>query len=167
LFGEGLCDGAPAVDDGAVLERVFSEREAATSDAFRALDSWVQDGSGTLASALTLAVDGYLVFLLGRPEFVRLVQREDLTGGRRLRAARRDSRALTDSFQALRDLAPTRGVRAFDVQDAVMLFVSLTFSPLTQRATFLAALERDLSDPGTRRAHVALVSDQLLHLVAA
>jgi hypothetical protein len=45
-------------------------------------------------------------------------------------------------------------------------FVSLTFSPLTQRATFLAALERDLDKPAVRRRHIAFVTDQLLHLVA-
>jgi hypothetical protein len=48
---------------------------------------------------------------------------------------------------------------------AVLLFVSLTFSPLTQRSTFMAVLGRDLAKPATRRRHVQLVADQLLHLV--
>jgi len=151
----------------AVLERVFAERQAATVEAFRALTAWAAQGRGSLATALKKAVEGYLAFLLDRPEFVRLLQREDLSGGHRLRAVTRESRAMTDAFEALRRVAPARGLRPFDVEDAVMLFVSLTFSPLTQRATLLAALERDLENPNTRQRHVAFVVDQLLHLVGA
>jgi TetR/AcrR family transcriptional regulator len=149
----------------AVLERVFAERQAATLEAFSAFGAWVVQGRGSLAAALRKAVEGYLAFLIERPQFVRLLQREDLSGGHRLRAATRESQAMTDAFEALRRVAPARGLRAFDVGDAVMLFVSLTFSPLTQRATFLAALQRDLENPSTRRRHVAFVVDQLLHLV--
>ncbi len=149
-----------------VLERIFADRQAATVEAFEALTSWVDDSSGSLAAALRRAVEDYLGFLRSRPEFVRLIQREDLSGGEHLRVAVRESTAMTDAFAALRGVAPARGVRAFGVDDAVMLFVSLTFSPLTQRSTFLAALERDLENPATRRRHVAFVVDQLLHLVA-
>lgn len=150
----------------AVLERVFAERQAATTDAFAALATWTTKDTGSLAAALRHAVEGYLGFLLARPEFVLLVQREDLSGGHHLKGATRDSRAMTDAFEALRAVAPSRGIRSFKVDDAVMLFVSLTFSPLTQRATFLSALERDLEKPIVRRRHVAFVVDQLLHLVA-
>lgn len=48
-----------------------------------------------------------------------------------------------------------------------MLFASLTFSALTQRSTFMVALERDLSEPGTLRRHTNLVVEQLMHLGAA
>jgi hypothetical protein len=150
----------------AVLEHIFADRQAATVEAFKPLRSWVSDGSGSLTTALTRAAEDYLGFLLSRHEFVRLVQREDLSGGHHLRAARRESTAMTDAFTALRGVAPARGLRRFRVEDAVMLFVSLTFSPLTQRSTFLAALELDLEKPAVRRRHVAFVVDQLLHLVS-
>lgn len=169
----GLSRGTPSYFFGskdalyvAVLERIFAERQAATVDAFTVLDTWVREGSGSLAAALEQAVEGYLAFLLTRPEFVRLLQREDLSGGHRLRAAARDSQAMTNAFKALRGVADARGLRPFNVDDAVMLFVSLTFSPLTQRATFLAALERDLESPAVRQRHVSFVVDQLLHLIA-
>jgi TetR/AcrR family transcriptional regulator len=168
----GLSRGTPSYFFGskerlyvAVLERLFAERQAATREAFKAVADWAQEGAGSLAAAFTKAVQGYLAFLLERPQFVRLVQREDLSGGRHLRAVTRESRAMTDTFEALRRAAPARGLRRFDVEDAVMLFVSLTFSPLTHRATFLAALERDLANPTSRRRHVAFVVDQLRHLV--
>lgn len=168
----GLSRGTPSYFFGskgglyvAVLERIFAERQAATAEAFRPLRAWIDDESGSLRSALRYAVEGYLAFLLARPEFVSLLQREDLSGGEHLRITVRDSQAMTEAFAALRRVARSRGLRRFDVNDAVTLFVSLTFSPLTQRATFLAAIERDLNDPATRKRHVTFVVDQLAHLV--
>lgn len=150
----------------AVLERVFAEREQAAREAFQPLAAWAEDSSsGSLEKALGKAVDGYMEFLLRRPSFVRLIQREELAGGKRMRDAPRDSRAIEDAFQALRRVARKRGLRPFDVSDAVLLFVSLTFSPLAQHSTFMASLDRDLKDPKIRRRHTRLVTGQLLHLL--
>ena len=150
----------------AVLERLFAEREAATREAFFPLLAWAeQDPAGSLRSALTAAVDGYLRFLQRRPAFAHLIQREQLDGGTRLLAVRRESRAMADAFFSLRQVARRRGLRLFDRDDAVLVCVSLTYSPLTQSATFLTALGRDLNEPKTRRRHVTLVVDQLLALI--
>jgi AcrR family transcriptional regulator len=150
----------------AVLERLFAERETATRTAFAPLRSWAEeDAAGSLRSALTAAVDGYLGFLQRRPAFARLIQREELDGGKRLLAVRRESRAMADAFTSLRKVARKRGLRAFDSDDAVLVCVSLTYSPLTQTGTFLTALGRNLDEPKTRRRHVALVVDQLLGLI--
>ena len=74
----GLSRGTPSYFFGAkerlyaaVLERVFGERQAATREAFEAVTGWAREGRGSLAAALTEAVEGYLAFLLARPEFVR------------------------------------------------------------------------------------------------
>jgi AcrR family transcriptional regulator len=170
----GLSRGAPSYFYGskerlyvAVLERVFAAREEATAAAFAPLHEWARAGAGTLEAALAHAVEGYMGFLLERPTFVRLIEWEELAGGERLRATPRSSRAIQDAFAATRSAAQRRGLRAFRVDDAVLLFVSLTFSPLTQRATFLAALGRDLADASTRRRHVRFVVDQLRHVVEA
>ena len=150
----------------AVLERLFAEREAAARDAFSPLRDWAEEhAAGSLRSALTAAVDGYLGFLQRRPAFARLIQREQLDGGKRLVAVRRESRAMADAFSSLRKVAPMRGLRSFDRDDAVLVCVSLTYSPLTQSATFLTAVGRNLDEPKTRRRHVALVVDQLLALI--
>ena len=148
----------------AVLERVFADREQATHAAFAPVREWATGGEGSLERALAGAVRGYMSFLLARPTFLRLLEWEELAGGHRLRVAPRASRAVADAFTALRG-AVARGVRAFSVDDAVFVFVSLTFSPLTQRSTFMVALGRDLGDPATMDQHVALVVGQLLHLV--
>jgi AcrR family transcriptional regulator len=170
----GLSRGAPNYFFGskeslytAVLERVFQEREQATRAAFEPLVAWTEGSrGGSLETALSQAVRGYMEFLLSRPSFLRLLQREELAGGERLREAQRDSRAIEDAFQALHEVAPERGLRPFGVADAVLLFILLTFSPLAQHSTFTASLGRDLEDPATRRQHVKLVTSQLLHLVA-
>ncbi|MDX6643649.1 MAG: hypothetical protein QOD76_1611 [Solirubrobacteraceae bacterium] len=151
----------------AVLERVFAEREEATREAFEPLVAWAAgDGSGSLEAALTAAVEGYFSFLQERPAFVRLLQTEELRGGRQLRAVHRDSAAMSDAFAAVRRVAGRRGLRSFRVADAVLVLVSLTFSPLTQGSTFMLALRRDLDDARTRRAHIRLVVDQVMSAIS-
>jgi TetR/AcrR family transcriptional regulator len=155
----GLSRGTPSYFFGskeglyqAVLERAFAERERATAAAFAPL----RDGE-PLEAALRHAVDGYLEFLLAHPSFVRLIEWEELAGGRRLRRTPRESKAMTEAFAALDG--------DFDVDDAVLVFVSLTFSPLTQRSTFMAALRRDLADRNVRRRHAELVVKQLMGVI--
>ena len=150
----------------AVLERVFSERQQAARSAFDPLEAWVRgDMSVSLRGVLERAADGYLAFLQQRPTFVRLLQHEDLSGGNHLAVTPRERNAMAEGFEALRKVAKQRGLRAFRVEDALLLFISLTFSPLTQGSTFMAVLGRDLSEPRTRQRHIAFVADQLLHLV--
>ena len=170
----GLSRGAPSYFYGskeqlyvAVLERVFAAREEATAAAFAPLHDWAATGEGSLDRALTHAVEGYMAFLLERRTFVRLIEWEELEGGRRMRATPRASRAIQDAFGAARDAARRRGLRAFNVEDAVLLFVSLTFSPLAQTSTFMATLGRDLTDRATLRRHVRFVVGQLRHVLEA
>src|SRR2546427_548050 len=139
------------------------------SAAIEPLNAWVREGGDrdSLRKAFEHAADGYLAFLLDRPAFVRLLQHEDLAGGHRLRATPRERNAMVLAFEALQKVACSRGLGPFRADDAVLLFVSLTFSPLTQQSTFMAVLGHDLSNPRTRRRHVRFVADQLLHLVHA
>jgi AcrR family transcriptional regulator len=170
----GLSRGTPSYFYGskeqlyvAVLERVFAAREEATAAAFAPLHAWAATGEGTLDAALTHAVEGYMAFLLERPTFVRLIEWEELEGGQRMRATPRASRAIQDAFGAARAAAGRRGLRAFSVEDAVLLFVSLTFSPLAQTSTFMATLGRDLTARATLRRHVRFVVGQLRHVLKA
>ncbi len=152
----------------ATLERAFAERDAAAGNACAPLHRWAEDdGGGSLERALREAVGGYLVYLRAHPAFVALLTREELDGGRRLREVRRESTAIEEAFAAVRSVAGSRGLKRFDPRQAVLVFVSLTFSPIAQQATFLAALEVDLADPAARRRHVALVVDQLLRVLGA
>jgi AcrR family transcriptional regulator len=171
----GLSRGTPSYFFGskdqlyvAVLERTFAARDEATRAAFAPVRAWAArpgDDAG-LRRALRRSAGDYMRFLLDRPSFVRLVAWEELAGGRRLRATPRESAAMTEAFAAVRAAGRARGTAPFAVDDAVLLFVSLTFSPLTQRSTFMAALGRDFDDPAVLRRHLRLAVDQLLHLVA-
>jgi AcrR family transcriptional regulator len=173
----GLSRGTPSYFFGskeglyaAVLERVFAARDAATAEAFAPVLAWAEDRDGDdagLRRALGRAAGDYLAFLLARPAFVRLMGWEDLAGAARLRAARPEtSTVMVDAFAALRRAGRRRGTAPFAVDDAVLVFVTLTFSLLSQHDTLLARLERDLTDPAVRRRHVKLVVEQMMALVS-
>jgi TetR/AcrR family transcriptional regulator len=179
----GLSRGAPSYFFGskdslyeAVLERVFADRDAATRLAFEPVTAWAA-GAGSRAAlrrALQRAIAGYLQFLIARPSFVRLLDWEAIGDGGRLHPAdggndgrpRARGHAMADAFGAVRAVARGRGLATFDVDDAVLVTVALTFSLVSQRATLMQAIGRDLSDATTVRRHTGLVVDQLLHLIA-
>ncbi len=171
----GLSRGTPGYFFGskqdlydAVLERVFADREEATSQAFAPVRAWCEPHSaGPLREPLTRAIESYMSFLLARRAFVRLILGEELRGGAGLRRAKRESSAIRVALAAVRAVAAERSLRGFDVDDAVLVLVSLAFSPLSQQSTFMAALGRDLNDSAVRRRHVTLVVEQLLQLLGA
>lgn len=169
----GLSRGTPSYFFGsktelyvAVLERAFEERESATSRACEPLLSWANsENDDPIRDPLSKAVSGYLDFLSQHPAFLKLILREELAGASRLQGVPRASKALEEAFEAVRAIADERGLRPFDVKEAVLVFVSLTFFPSAQRSTFMASLERDLDDAAARRRHVELVVSQLLCVV--
>src|SRR3954452_1169187 len=71
---------------GAVLERMYADRTAALEPAFAPLVAWAQADppSEPLRAVLRTAVDGYMRFLVGRPTYVDIIQRESLARGERL-----------------------------------------------------------------------------------
>lgn len=125
------------------------------------------DGRTELSRALGEATGDYLSFLARKPGFVRLVVQEELGGGKRIRRRRAPSTALEDAFKALRREGPGRGLRPFAGSDAVLLFIALTFAPVSYRNTLMRAVDRNLNSPSGRQAQVRLVVDQLMHLIAA
>jgi TetR/AcrR family transcriptional regulator len=152
-----------------VLRRVFADRQAATAEAISPVVAWCEsDADATrLRKALAAGMDGYLSFLLDRPAFSRFVTWEELSGARRLQETKRDSTALTDAFTRVRSVARERGLASFRVEDAVLLFVSLTFSPVAHRHSFLASLQRDLTDPQVRKRHIRFAVEQMMCLLGA
>jgi TetR/AcrR family transcriptional regulator len=151
---------------GAVLERIFAEREEATAQAFAPVIAWCESAQArSLRAPLSRAIESYMSFLFARPAFVSLIVREELLGAEDLRLAHRRSTVMRDALTAVRAVARKRSLRRFDVDDAVLVLVSLTFSPLGQQSTFMATLARDLRDTSVRRQHVRLVIEQMLHLL--
>ena len=152
-----------------VLERVFADRQAATAQAIQPVITWCEHGGdlATLRKALAAGMEGYITFLLKRPAFTRFITWEELAGGKRLQEAGRSSTALADAFSKVRSIARQRGLASFRVDDAVLLFISLTFSPLAHRHTFLTSLGHDLTEPPTRRRHIKFAVEQMMHLFGA
>jgi AcrR family transcriptional regulator len=169
----GLSRGTPSYFFGskaelyrAVLERAFEERESATERACEALLTWASSEDDVpIRDPLAKAVDGYLGFLSQHPAFLKLILREELADASRLRGVPRASKAIEEAFETVRSVADDRGLRPFDVKEAVLVFVSLTFFPMAQRSTFMASLERDLGDATVRQQHVELVVGQLLCVI--
>jgi hypothetical protein len=150
-----------------VLRRAFARRDEATTAAFAPVRAWCEsDGDAdALRAALGRAADGYMTYLAGDPAFVRLVLREELAGGRHLRALGGTSTAMEDAFTAVKDVAAERGLRDFAVADAVFLFVALTFTPFAYGSTFMRSLGRDLARPAERRRQRDLAVEHLMALL--
>jgi len=176
IAGEaGLSRGTPSYFFGskeqlyvAVLERAFADRQKATEAAVAPIRAWCEaegDVAG-LRDALKLGTQGYLRFLLERPSFRRFTAWEELAGGDRLRAANSKSTALTDAFTAVRAVAKRRGLRSFSVEEAVLLWVTLTFGLVAHTNTLMVTINRDLSDSKVRKRYVGFVVDQLMFLLA-
>lgn len=174
--GAGLSRGTPNYFFGSkeqlyleVLDRAFAARQAATSAAFAPVHDWAAGDGGLdeLRAALTRAAEDYLRFLADHPSFVGLVMREELGGGGRMRRRTVPSTAMQDAFAALRRVGRSRGLRRFKEADAILVFVALTFAPVSYRNTLMRAVDRDLEEPTVRRQLVRLAVDELMHLLVA
>ena len=170
----GLSRGTPSYFFGSkeqlyldVLDRVFRARQEATRAAFEPVHLWCagDDGLEGLRAALGKAAEDYLRFLARRPSFVRLVMQEELSGGGRMKHRAEPSTAMQDAFGALRRQGRRRGVQNFKVGEAILVFVGLTFTPVSYQHTLMPAVDRDLARPAARRQQVELTVDQLMHLI--
>jgi AcrR family transcriptional regulator len=171
----GLSRGTPSYFFGSkdelyleVIERSFAERERAARAAFEPVREWCAGvgGADQLGTALASAVEDYMAFLTKRSSFVKLVMREELAGGRWVRGRRGRSTAMADAFEAVLAVAEERGLRRFAVEDAVLLFIALTFAPVSYSNTWMRAAQRDLRKRRDRRHHVQLAVTQLMQLLA-
>ena len=172
----GLSRGTPSYFFGSkeqlyleVIERTFEVRERATRAAFARVHEWChgKDGLDELRGALATSAEDYIAFLAKRPSFVKLVMREELSGGTSIRRRRSRSTAMEDAFTALRSAGPGRGLRPFAVEDAVLLFVALTFAPISYSNTLMRAVGRDLRRPAARRRQAEMAVAQLMALISA
>ena len=147
-----------------VLHDAFERRQEATVRAFEPVRAWCESQRpvNALGPALRDAAAGYMLHLHRRPWFTALVMREELAGGSRLRAASGASTAISDAFAAVRRAGRRRGVRAFAVEEAVLLFVSLTFAPFSYRHTLLRGLNREISSAPGRARQAELAARPLM-----
>lgn len=170
----GLSRGSPSYFFGSkerlyadVLASAFAGRQEATKQAFEPVVAWARGDGGVdeLREALSSAATGYMRYLAENPSFVGLVMREELADGRRLRVATTSSTAMKDAFSAVRRAGPSRGLRSFRVEEAVLLFVALTFAPISYRNTLLPALGVDVTTPAGIRRQTKLAVAEMMHFL--
>jgi AcrR family transcriptional regulator len=171
----GLSRGSPSYFFGSkadlytdVLAAAFAARQEATEQAFLPVREWCKgdDGPESLRAALMQATQGYIRFLLTRPSFVSLVMREELEAGSGIGAVSGSSTAITDAFRAIRRVGARRGIRSFRVEEAVLLFVCLTFGAVSYRRTLLPAQGVDIQSEQGMRRHARLVVEQVMLCLA-
>jgi len=170
----GLSRGAPSYFFGSkeqlyadVLAAAFASRQLATERAFEPVRAWAAGAERTpaLRSALMRAATGYLTYLSEHPTFVALIMREELADAGRLRGASSASTAMQDAFLALRRAGARRGLRKFRVDEAVLLFVSLTFAPVSYRHTLLRGVGVEASSASGIRRQARLAVEQMMHFL--
>jgi TetR/AcrR family transcriptional regulator len=170
----GLSRGSPSYFFGSkeklyaeILASAFAARQEATKRAFEPVIAWAGGDGGVdeLRDALSSAATGYLRYLAENPSFVCLVMREELDDGRRLRGATASSTAMKDAFSAVRRVGASRGLRSFRVEDAVLLFVALTFAPVSYRSTLLPAVGVEVTTPAGIRRQTKLAVEQMMHFL--
>lgn len=151
----------------AVLQRLFEAREAVLGPAFEPVKQWAENESEdrSLEKVLIDAIGSYLSFLQERSAFVRLIEREALSGGRRLASTPHRSFAIEDALSALRRVAPKRGLRKFDVHEVLVCIVSLCFFPFAHRDTFLPAIGLNADDPSFLRKRRRQIVEIVLYLI--
>ena len=139
----------------AVLNRAFAR---AQREVLKAQARATAQGGG-VASLLRELVGSYMDFLSAHPTFIRLVERESLSGGRHLAQNMPHLAALEAGLQAARSqLAPSE-----DPRQLLLSVMGMCWFPLSQSATLLPALGLDARDPEFLEARKRHIVDLLLH----
>jgi TetR/AcrR family transcriptional regulator len=154
----GYFFGSKAELYGAVLERAFTEvREAARAGRARALAS-----SQAPETILAGAVSDYFDFLAARPNFIRLIEREALSGARQLDGAGH----LSAGQEALGAISAELGLDEAESGDAAQLLLSviaLCWFPLIHSRTVAPAVGVELQDAADLERRKRHVVDLVLH----
>ncbi len=124
---------------GAVLDRVFEAEKMSI------MQSLGDTTNGEPKDILALAVSSFLDFLLARPTFPRLIEREALQGARFLKTRS----AYLEVFKAGLDLIQAElaqpNIRKVDPAQLLLSIIALCWFPLVHTETFLHPLGIDTS----------------------
>jgi len=128
---------------GAVLERIFAAELALVAGAQAAATTGNEPDTDP-AGMLTTIVGSYLDFLAARPSFVRLLEREALSGGATLRATAAHAIALREGLAITTALIGADRVRSTDPAAFLLAVLALCWFPFAHADTFARDLGFDL-----------------------
>ncbi|RIH76886.1 HTH-type transcriptional repressor NicS [Calidithermus terrae] len=136
----------------AVLERIF---ETALREIGLAAGRAARAGSPR--EVLAAGLGGYIDFIVGNPNFVRLVEHEALKGGGALGENPVHVRALEAGIAAIQAYLPPEAVASTDLKQLTISLMGLCWFPFAHRQTLFPALGIDPGDPEfleARKKHV-------------
>lgn len=128
---------------GAVLERIFAAELALIAAAG---ERAVASGGGPI-EVIVSAIESFIDFLHARPSFVRLVEREALSGGRHLRDAAAHSSAMRESLTAVAAVLENGPFRRVEPAQFLLSALALCWFPWAHADTFARALGLDPDSP--------------------
>ena len=138
---------------GAVLDRVFTAEQVAVLQSLGSLSSETEEQP----NLLTLAISSFLDFLIARPTFPRLIEREALHDARFLKTRS----AYLEVFKAGLDLIQAElaqgNTRSVDPVQLLLSIIALCWFPLVHTETFLSPLGIQANDPlfwESRKQHI-------------
>ncbi len=137
---------------GAVLDRVFEAEQLSVMQSL----SDVADENGE-QDILALAISSFLDFLIARPTFLRLIEREALNDARFLKTRS----AYLSVFEAGLALVKTelaqKHIRPVDPAQLLLSIIALCWFPLVHKETFLHPLGIQAENPAfweSRKQHI-------------
>lgn len=136
---------------GAVLDRVFEAEQVFVMQSLRDV------ADGATPDVITLAISSFLDFLIARPTFPLLIEREALNDARFLKTRS----AYLSVFEVGLDLVKTelaqKHIRPVDPAQLLLSIVALCWFPLVHKETFLSPLGIQAEDSAfweSRKQHI-------------
>lgn len=156
----GVSRGTPAYFFGskeqlyrAVLDRALEADHALINE----LRAQLTRPESTIETVVTAVVSGVIDFLVARPTFLQLIEREARSGSRFLQSTPALLTVLSDSLGLLNDERLQSHTRPIDSTQLLLSIVALCWFPLDHAATFLNPLNLDPFSPAfiqQRKQHV-------------
>jgi AcrR family transcriptional regulator len=137
----------------AVLDRVIQ----AEHDFTLRLNPGLEAAAGNPEALIAATVSGFLDFLHERPTFVKLLEREALSGGRFLRGKSGLLTVLSEGMSLINSEIKNEATSQLDAVHFLISFIALCWFPLAHNDTIIHALGLEASDPSfleQRKKHV-------------
>ncbi len=138
---------------GAVLDRVFEAEQLSVMQSL----SNVTGEDGAAPDVLTLAISSFLDFLIARPTFPRLIEREALNEARFLQTRSSYLLVFEVGLNLVKAELAQDHLRSVDPAQLLLSIIALCWFPLVHKETFLRPLGIQADDPAfweSRKQHI-------------